>query len=100
MDNTEVNEKMSRSHSGPSHERGPAAWVRTVDLECELWNAIAEDFSQPLNAVTDYDDDGDSLTLGEAYADEAELRDSLFRQLADLRPELGGLLSGPQSPVG
>jgi hypothetical protein len=57
----------------------PAAWVRTEDLECELWNAIAEDFSQPLDEVTDYDDDEDLVLLGDEFEDEEELRGSLLR---------------------
>jgi hypothetical protein len=73
--------------------------VRTEILECELWNAIAEDFSRPLDEVTDYDDEEDSLLLEDEFADEEELRSNLFRQLADLRPALGALLSGLHPPV-
>jgi hypothetical protein len=98
MDDAEMREEAGWNRSGSHVERGPAAWVCTEVLECELWNAIAEDFSQSLDIVADYDDDGESLTVDEVYVDEAEMRDSLFRQLADLRPELGDLLSGPQLP--
>ncbi len=53
-------------------------------------------FSQPLDEVADYDDEEDPLPVEDEYADQEELRDSLFRQLADLRPEVGELLSEPQ----
>ena len=95
MDDAEERKEAARSSSGPSGQRGLAAWVRTEDLECELWNAIAEDFSQPFDEAADYDDDEGSLSLEEEFADEGELRDSVFRLLADLRPGLGDLLSEP-----
>lgn len=79
---------------------GPAAWVRTEDLECELWNAIAEEFSRPPDEVTDCDDEEDPLTLDEEYEDEEELRGSMVRQLADLRRDLADLLSAPKPPLG
>ncbi len=93
MDDAEEREEAGRNHSDPSDERVPAAWVRTEDLECELWNAIAEDFSQPFSEVQDYDGEEDPVLLGDEFEDEEELRGSLFRQLSDLRPELGELLS-------
>jgi hypothetical protein len=95
MDDAEEREEGGRNHSGPPDERGPASWVRTEILECEIWNAIAEDFSRPFSEVPDYDDEEDPVPLGDEFADEDELRGSLFRQLSDLRPELGALLSGP-----
>jgi hypothetical protein len=61
-----------------------------------LWNAIAEDCSQPFDEDADYDGDDDPIILENEFEDEEELRGSLFRQLADLRPELGALLSEPQ----
>lgn len=96
MDNGEERDEAGRNHSGPPKGKGPAAWVRTEDLECDLWNAIAEDFSRPLDEEADYEGDEDPVLLGDDFEDEEELRGSLFRQLADLRPELGALLSGPQ----
>jgi hypothetical protein len=98
MDDAEEREEAGRNHPDPSDQRVPAAWVRTEELECELWNAIAEDFSQPLDEIADCDGDEDPTVLGDEFADEEELRDSLFRQLAELRPELGALLSQPQFP--
>lgn len=98
MDDAEEREEAGRNRSGPPDGRGPAAWVRTEVLECEVWNAIAEDFSRPFDEAADYDDDADPLPLEDEFADEEELRDSLFRQLADLRPELGALLSRQQFP--
>lgn len=97
MDNPEEREEVGRIDSGD--ERVPATWVRTEDLECELWNAIAEDFSQPFCEVPDHDGEEDSLLFGSDFADEEELRGSVFRQLADLRPGLGELLSGPRPPA-
>jgi hypothetical protein len=96
MDNGEQREEADRNHSGPHKGKGPAAWVRTEDLECELWNAIADDFSRPFDEEADYDGAEDPVLLGDDFEDEEEMRGSLFRQLADLRPELGALLSGPQ----
>jgi hypothetical protein len=96
MDDGEEREEAGRNHPGPPNGKGPARWVRTEDLECELWNAIAEDFSRPLDEDADYDGDDDPAILGDEFEDEEELRGSLFRQLADLRPELGALLSEPQ----
>lgn len=95
MDDAEDREEVGRNRSGPPDGRRPAAWVRTEELECELWNAIAEDFSRPLDEVADCDGEEDCLPVEDEFADEEELRDSLFRQLADLRPELGDLLSEP-----
>jgi len=100
MDNAEVSEETGRNYASPPDEIGPAAWVRTEDLECEPWNAIAEEFSRPTDEVTDCDDEEDPLTLDEEYEDEEELRCSLFRQLADLRPDLADLLSAPKPPLG
>jgi hypothetical protein len=60
-----------------------------------LWNAIAEDFSQPFSEVPDYDGEEAPLCVEDEYADEEEFRNSVFRQLSDLRPELGELLSEP-----
>lgn len=99
MDDGEEREEAGRNHSGPPNGRGPARWVRTEDLECELWNAIAEDFSQPSDEDAEYDGDEDPALLGDDFEDEEELRSSLFRQLADLRPELGALLSRAQDPA-
>lgn len=96
MDNGDEREEAGRNHSGPPNGKGLSAWVRTEDLECDLWNAIAEDFSRPLDEEADYDGDEDPALLGDEFEDEEELRGSLFRQLADLRPALGELLSGPQ----
>jgi hypothetical protein len=96
MDSEEEREEAGRNHSGPPSGKGPAAWVRTEDLECNLWNAIAEDFSRPFDEEADCDGDEDPVLPGDDFEDEEELRGSLFRQLADLRPELGALLSGPQ----
>lgn len=96
MDDGEEREEAGRNHSGPPNGKGPAAWVRTEVLECELWNAIAEDCSQPLDKDADYDGDDDPIMLEDDFEDEEELRGSLFRLLADLRPQLGALLSGPQ----
>jgi hypothetical protein len=96
MDDGEEREEAGRDHSGPPNGKGPAAWVRTEDLECELWNAIAEDCSGPLDEDADYDGDDDPVILEDEFEEEEELRGSLFRQLADLRPELGALLSEPQ----
>lgn len=96
MDDAEEREEEGRNHSGPSDQRVPAAWVRTEELECELWNSIAEDFSRPLDEVPDCDGDEDPLPVEDEYADEEELRNSVFRQLSDLRPELGELLSEPR----
>lgn len=96
MDDGEDREEAARNHSGPLNERGPARWVHTQILECELWNAIAEDCSGPLDEDADYDGDDDPGILVDEFEDEEELRGSLFRQLAHLRPELGALLSGPQ----
>jgi hypothetical protein len=98
MDDAEEREEAGRNRSGPHDGRGPAAWVSTEVLECEIWNAIAEDFSQPLDADAEYDDDENPLPLEDEFEDEEELRDSLFRQLADLRPELGALLSRQRFP--
>ena len=98
MDDAEEREEADRNRSGPPDGRGPAAWVRTEVLECEIWNAIAEDFSRPLDEAADYDDDEDPVLLEDEFEDEEELRDSLFRQLADFRPELGALLSRQQLP--
>ena len=99
MDDGEEREEAARNYSGPPNGKGPAAWVRTEDLECELWNAIAEDCSRPLDEDADYDGDDEPVILGDDFEDEEELRGSLFRQLADLRPELGALLSEPQLPA-
>jgi len=99
MDDAEERKVASRNCSGSPDEKEPAAWVRTEDLECELWNAIAEDFSQPLDEVTDYDDDENPLPPEDEFVDEEELRGIVFRQLADLRPALGALLSGLQPPI-
>jgi hypothetical protein len=96
MDDGEEREEAGRDHSGPPDETGPARWVHTQILECELWNAIAEDCSQPFDEDADYDGDDDPIILENEFEDEEELRGSLFRQLADLRPELGALLSEPQ----
>ena len=41
----------------PNDGREPAAWVRTEILECEIWNAIAEDFSRAFDESADYDDE-------------------------------------------
>ncbi len=99
MDDAEEREEAGRNHSGPSDNRVPAAWVRTEELECELWNAIAEDFSPQLDEAADCDGEEDPLPVEDEFADEEELRNSLFRQLSDLRPELGELLSGPRPPA-
>jgi hypothetical protein len=96
MDDGEEKEKAARNQSGPPNEIGPATWVSTEVLECELWNAIAEDFSEPLDEDAEYDGDDDPVVLGDELEDKEELRGSLFRQLADLRPELGALLSEPK----
>jgi hypothetical protein len=96
MDDAEEREEEGQNRSGPPDGRRPAAWVSTEVLECEIWNAIAEDFSQPFDSAAEYDDDEDPLPLEDEFADEVELRNSLFRQLSDLRPELGELLSGPR----
>jgi len=100
MDDGEETEGAGRNHAGPPNGKGPAAWVPTEVLECELWNAITEDFSEPLDENAEYDGDDDPVVLGDEFEDdfedEEELRGSLFRQLADLRPELGALLSEPQ----
>lgn len=96
MDDGEEREEAGRNRSGPPNGRGPAAWVHTQILECELWNAIAEDCSEPLDENADYDGDDDPVILVDEFEDEDELRSSLFTQLADLRPELGALLSEPQ----
>lgn len=96
MDNEDDREEAGRNHSGPPNGGSPAHWVHTQILECELWNAIAEDCSQSFDDDADYDGDDDPATLEDEYEDEEELRGSLFRQLADLRPELGALLSKPQ----
>jgi len=95
MGHLEVREEAGRSHSGPSVERSPAAWVRTEELEIELWNAIAEDFSQTLESVSEYDCDDEPSSLEDEFSDEHELRGIVFRQLADLRPELGDRFSRP-----
>lgn len=99
MDVGEEREEAGRNHSRPPKGKGPADWVRTEVLECELWNAIAEDLSRLLDEEADYDGDDDSVLLGDDFEDEDELRGSLFRQLADLRSELGYLLSEPQDPA-
>lgn len=96
MDDGEEREEAGRNHPGPPNGEGPAHWVHTKILECELWNAIAEDCLQSFDEDADYDGDDDPVTLEDEYEDEEELRGSLFRQLADLRPELGALLSEPQ----
>ena len=72
MDDAEEREEAGRNRCGPHDGRGPAAWVRTEDLECELWNAIAEDFSQPLDEAADYDDDEDPVLLEDEFEDEGE----------------------------
>lgn len=96
MDDGEERDEAARNHFGAPNGKEPAAWVHTECLECELWNAIAEDCSQPFDEDADYDGDDDPVILEDEFEDEEELRGSLFRQLADLRPELGSLLSEPQ----
>lgn len=98
MVNAEGTEMLGRNHSGPNSGREPAAWVRTEILECELWNAIAEEFSKPDDELLDCDDEPDPPTPEDDLDDEAEMRGSLLRQLADLRPELAELFSEPSCP--
>lgn len=95
MGHLEGSEEAGRSHSGPSVERGPAAWVRTEELEIELWNAIADDCSQTLDSAADCDCDDEPLSPEDDLSDEDELRGIVFRQLAILRPELGDRFSRP-----
>lgn len=73
--------------------------MRTDILECELWNAIAEEFSKPGDELLDYDDEVEPPTPEEDLDDKSELRGSLFRQLADFRPEVADLLSEPHGLV-
>ena len=93
MVDPEMEEGPGRKDSGPKDGRAPASWVKTEILECELWNAIAEDFAPPLDEGVEYDDEDEFLDPEEEFADEDEMRNSVFRQLADLRPNLADLLS-------
>jgi hypothetical protein len=94
MEDAADNGETSRSHPGRSERQSPAPWVSTDDLECELWNAIAEDCS----GTFDEDEVGfteeieERFSMEDEVSDEAEERGLLFRQLSLIRPQLAELL--------
>jgi hypothetical protein len=70
----------------------PVSWITTQKLEDELWDAVQAD------GTANGDDDAhfeevDTFLAGEEELDEHELRTSLLKALASVRPQLAELLA-------
>ncbi len=94
MDDTMDEDEATETQFIQSAQQGPADWVSTDNLECEVWNAIADDCATTCDEVDvgSYDEIGEPSSVEDEFADEAEERGCLFRQLTRLRPHLAELL--------
>jgi hypothetical protein len=79
---------------GPEDGNGnPAEWIRTDELEAEVFNAIVEEASSTRDGDSeDYEEIDEDFDSEEEFEDEEEQRRSALRVLATMRPQLAELL--------
>ena len=71
----------------------PAEWIRTDELEAEVFNAIVEEASSTRDGDSeDYEEIDEDFDSEEEFEDEEEERRSALRVLATMRPQLAELL--------